>query len=102
MVQFTLPRNSKVEKGKAWNPPPAGAQEGRWREYRIYRFDPDTGENPRLDTYWVDMNDCGPKGLDALSKIVRQAITETANLCFHRVPLPPPYRLSSVRVKNSS
>jgi succinate dehydrogenase / fumarate reductase iron-sulfur subunit len=66
MVQFTLPRNSKVEKGKAWNPPPSGAKEGRWREYRIYRFDPETGENPRLDTYWVDMNECGPMVLDAL------------------------------------
>jgi len=66
MVQFTLPKNSKVKKGKAWNPPPAGAEEGRWREYRIYRFDPETGENPHLDTYWVDMNECGPMVLDAL------------------------------------
>ena len=39
MVQFTLPKNSKVRQGKAWNPPPSGAKEGRWREYRIYRFD---------------------------------------------------------------
>src|SRR5581483_7063624 len=66
MVQFTLPRNSKVTKGKAWNPPPQGAEDGRWREYRIYRYDPETGENPRLDTYWVDMNECGPMVLDAL------------------------------------
>ena len=34
MVQFTLPKNSKVRKGKAWNPPPEGTQVGRWREYR--------------------------------------------------------------------
>ena len=67
MVQFTLPKNSKVKKGKAWNPPPEGAEVGRWREYRIYRFDPETGDNPRLDTYWVDMDDCGPMVLDALS-----------------------------------
>ena len=40
MVQFTLPKNSKVTTGKAWNPPPEGTQVGRWREYRIYRFDP--------------------------------------------------------------
>src|SRR6186713_380710 len=66
MVQFTLPKNSKVKKGKAWNPPPAGAEVGRWREYRIYRFDPETGENPRVDTYGVDMKDCGPMVLDAL------------------------------------
>jgi hypothetical protein len=66
MVQFTLPKNSKVKKGKAWNPPPQGAPVGRWREYRIYRYDPDTADNPRLDTYWVDMDDCGPMVLDAL------------------------------------
>src|SRR3990172_5012655 len=66
MVQFTLPKNSKVKRGKAWNPPPEGKEEGRWREYRVYRFDPDTGENPRVDTYWVDMDECGPMVLDAL------------------------------------
>ena len=66
MVQLTLPKNSKIRKGKEWNPPPDGAEKGRWREYRIYRFDPETGENPRLDTYWVDMNECGPMVLDAL------------------------------------
>jgi succinate dehydrogenase / fumarate reductase iron-sulfur subunit len=66
MVQFTLPKNSKVKQGKAWNPPPEGTQVGRWREYRIYRYDPDTPDNPRLDTYWVDMEECGPMVLDAL------------------------------------
>ena len=52
--------------GQGLNPPPEGAEKARYREYRIYRFDPDTGENPRLDTYWVDMNDCGPMVLDGL------------------------------------
>ena len=66
MVEFTLPKNSKVQPGKAWNPPPESAEAGRWREYRIYRFDPDKAENPRLDTYWVDMKECGPMVLDGL------------------------------------
>lgn len=66
MVQFTLPKNSKIKKGKAWNPPAKDADAGRWREYRIYRYDPETGDNPRVDTYWVDMDDCGPMILDAL------------------------------------
>ncbi|MGB6948244.1 MAG: succinate dehydrogenase iron-sulfur subunit, partial [Methyloceanibacter sp.] len=60
MVQFTLPQNSKVKPGKAWNSPPADAEKGRFREYRVYRFDPETEDNPRLDTYWVDVADCGP------------------------------------------
>ena len=51
MVEFTLPKNSRVTEGKSW-PPRAGAKGAR--EYRIYRWDPDTGTNPRMDTYQVD------------------------------------------------
>jgi hypothetical protein len=47
MVQLTLPKNSKTTKGKAWERP-AGAS--RVREFRIYRYDPDKTENPRVDT----------------------------------------------------
>jgi succinate dehydrogenase / fumarate reductase, iron-sulfur subunit len=32
----------------------------------IYRYDPDSDENPRLDTFEVDLDDCGPMVLDAL------------------------------------
>jgi succinate dehydrogenase / fumarate reductase iron-sulfur subunit len=63
MVEFTLPKNSKVTEGKAW-PAPAGAR--NLREYRVYRWNPDDGHNPRLDTYQVDLGDCGPMVLDAL------------------------------------
>jgi len=62
MVELTLPKNSKIKPGKTW-PKPAGA---RLREFRIYRYDPDTEANPRLDTYFVDLDDCGPMVLDAL------------------------------------
>ena len=63
MVELTLPRNSKVTPGKTW-PKPQGAS--NLREYRIYRWSPDDAENPRVDTYYVDMDDCGPMVLDAL------------------------------------
>jgi len=63
MAELTLPKNSRIMPGKTW-PKPAGAN--RLREYRIYRYDPDSGENPRLDTYFVDLDDCGPMILDAL------------------------------------
>ncbi|ODA68171.1 Succinate dehydrogenase iron-sulfur subunit [Methyloligella halotolerans] len=66
MVELTLPKNSKIKKGKTWNPPPKDAEKNRWREYKVYRYDPDTEENPRVDTYWVDTADCGPMVLDAL------------------------------------
>lgn len=63
MVELTLPKNSKVQTGKTW-PKPAGAK--TVREFRIYRWDPETKENPRIDTYFVDMDDCGPMVLDAI------------------------------------
>ena len=39
------------------------------RPFRIYRWDPDGGENPRIDTYEIDLDACGPMVLDALIKI---------------------------------
>ena len=63
MAELTLPKNSRIMPGKTW-PKPAGAT--RLKEYRIYRYDPDSGQNPRLDTYFIDRDDCGPMVLDAL------------------------------------
>ena len=66
MAEFTLPANSKVGPGKAF-PAPAGAK--RVRDFKIYRWDPDSGQTPRLDTYGIDLDACGPMVLDALIKI---------------------------------
>ncbi len=63
MVQFNLPKNSRPTPGKAW-PKPANAK--RLTEFRIYRWNPDDGVNPRIDVYYVDRDDCGPMVLDAL------------------------------------
>src|SRR5581483_3103075 len=63
MVQFTLPKNSRLAEGKTW-PKPASAK--RTTEFRIYRWNPEDGANPRIDTYYVDRDDCGPMVLDAL------------------------------------
>ena len=63
MVEFALPKNSKIKPGKHW-PRPEGAK--NVRTYRIYRWNPDDGENPRIDTYQVDTDKCGPMVLDAL------------------------------------
>ena len=55
------PRSSRARSGRS-RPAPRGL-----REYRVYRWDPDDGgANPRLDTYFVDLDDCGPMVLDAL------------------------------------
>jgi succinate dehydrogenase / fumarate reductase iron-sulfur subunit len=66
MAEFTLPKNSKIKgKGHTYRAPDAK----RTRKLRVYRWDPDTGENPRYDTYEVDLDTCGPMVLDALIKI---------------------------------
>jgi succinate dehydrogenase / fumarate reductase iron-sulfur subunit len=62
MAQFTLPKNSKLTEGKTW-PKPAGSNV---QAFRIYRWNPDDTANPRVDTYYVDRDDCGPMVLDAL------------------------------------
>jgi succinate dehydrogenase / fumarate reductase iron-sulfur subunit len=35
----------------------------------VYRYNPDDGQNPRVDTYDLDLDTCGPMVLDALIKI---------------------------------
>ena len=66
MVEFTLPPASRVVAGKTF-PAPEGAT--RVRQFQIYRFDPDSDGNPRLDTFEIDLDRCGPMVLDAMIKI---------------------------------
>ena len=66
MVQLTLPKNSKIGKGKH-HAAPAGAK--RVKSFRVYRYDPDSGGNPAWDTYDVDVDACGPMVLDVLIHI---------------------------------
>ena len=78
MVQLQLPRHSKVTRGKTWNNPQS--RHG-YKELRIYRWNPDDGLNPRIDTYWVERKTCGPMVLDALIKIKNEI---DATLTFRR------------------
>ena len=81
MVEFALPKNSKVTKGKTW-PHPTDVRDRRAvREFRIYRWNPEDGKNPRIDTYYVDTGDCGPMVLDALIWIKSKV---DATLTFRR------------------
>lgn len=66
MAQFRLPANSRVRKGQQFDAP-EGAK--NVRRFTVYRYDPDSGENPRMDSYDVDLADCGPMVLDVLIKI---------------------------------
>src|SRR3546814_13772513 len=66
--RFPVPRNfgvspgSRIERGRKW-PAPVGAS--RVKAFEIYRYDPDRGDNQRLDKFDVDLDDCGHMVLDA-------------------------------------
>lgn len=66
MVQFNLPKNSRVQPGKHY---PVDKQAKNVRVFAIYRWDPDQESQPRVDTYEVDLDNCGPMVLDVLLKI---------------------------------
>jgi len=78
MAEFALPANSKIGVGKRW---PASEGASRLREFRIYRWNPEDGKNPVIDTYAIDLDDCGPMVLDALIKIKNEVDT---TLTFRR------------------
>ncbi len=63
MAEFTLPKNSKVQKGKTFAEAEGATNK---KTFRIYRWEPDSGDNPRLDTYEINLDNCGPMILDAI------------------------------------
>jgi succinate dehydrogenase / fumarate reductase iron-sulfur subunit len=78
MVQLTLPKNSRIVPGKTWPKPKAA---GALKEFRVYRFDPEAGGNPRIDTFHIDTASSGPMVLDALIKIKNE---QDPSLAFRR------------------
>ena len=66
MFSLTVPFGAKIRPGKTVKAP-AGAK--RAKTFRVYRFDPDGDEPPRMDSFEIDLDDCGPMVLDALLKI---------------------------------
>ena len=65
MADLRLPKNSRVRVGRTHK----GKVGAETREFQIYRWDPDKNDNPRLDIYHVDLKNCGPMVLDAITKI---------------------------------
>ncbi|WP_368419551.1 succinate dehydrogenase iron-sulfur subunit, partial [Rhodovarius sp.] len=78
MATFTLPKNSTIGQGQVFKAEP-GAKDVR--AFKIYRWDPDTGDNPRTDTYELDLAQTGPMVLDALIKIKNEV---DSTLTFRR------------------
>ena len=78
MGEFILPANSKIRAGERHAGKPGAKQP---RIFKIYRWNPDDGQTPRLDSYEIDLADCGPMVLDALIKIKNEI---DATLTFRR------------------
>jgi len=78
MAEFSLPANSKIKEGRVFKAP---ADAKRVRSFKIYRWSPDDGQNPSVDTYELDLDACGPMVLDALIKIKNETDT---TLTFRR------------------
>lgn len=78
MVEFALPKNSKIGKGKVHKAPEGASNV---KEFHIYRWNPDDEANPVLDVFEVDLDDCGPMMLDALIKIKAE---QDSSLTFRR------------------
>ena len=77
MAEFTLPRNSRVGTGKTVK----AANAAKTRTFKVYRWNPDDGKNPQVDTFEVDMGSCGPMVLDGLIKIKNEM---DSTLAFRR------------------
>ena len=87
MAELTLPKNSQLTgKGKTYKADKsAGKKSGNgkkplYRTFKVYRYDPETPENPRVDSYEVDVSDVSMV-LDALIKIKSKT---DAGLAFRR------------------
>ena len=61
MVQFTLPANSKIGKGKIHK---AAVGAARMRRFRVYRWNPADGKRPQIDIFEIDIDHCGPMVLE--------------------------------------
>ena len=78
MAEFALPANSRMTKGQSHSAP---ASAKNVKTFQIYRWSPDDDANPRIDSFNIDLDDCGPMVLDALIKIKSE---QDSSLTFRR------------------
>ncbi|MFK7760732.1 MAG: succinate dehydrogenase iron-sulfur subunit [Candidatus Midichloriaceae bacterium] len=78
MVEFTLPKNSKIVKGKMHR---QSTKNNSTKLFEIYRYEPELNSNPRIDKFEIDLSKCGAMVLDALIKIKNEV---DSTLTFRR------------------
>ena len=79
MAEFSLPKNSKIKAGGKVHK--AAPDATNVKTFKVYRYDPDSGENPRYDKFEIDLDNCGPMVLDALLKMKNE---QDPSLTFRR------------------
>lgn len=79
MVEIVLPKNSRPTEGKTFKV--AGTDAKKTKVFRVYRWNPDAPDNPRYDSYEIDLAKCGPMVLDALIYIKNEV---DSTLTFRR------------------
>ena len=78
MAEFFLPKNSKIVEGIVYK---QSDEIENSKKIKVYRWDPEKNENPRIDTYVIVQKKCGPMVLDSLIKIKNEFDT---TLTFRR------------------
>ena len=78
MAEFRLPKNSRITDGITYK---ALADAAKVKTFKIYRWSPDDDAQPRIDSFEIDLDDCGPMVLDALIKIKNE---KDSSLTFRR------------------
>ncbi|MEM9704548.1 MAG: succinate dehydrogenase iron-sulfur subunit [Pseudomonadota bacterium] len=83
MVELTLPKNSQISgAGKVFKADrsKANGHTPQYRTFNVYRYDPEDGVNPRVDSYEIDVSDVSMV-LDAIIKIKNEV---DSSLTFRR------------------
>merc|ERR1711988_1105530 len=76
MAQLSLPKHSKVSEGKTFG------KDGKNKiVFNVYRWNRESGENPKIDKFFIDKSKLGPMVLDALMVIKN---TQDPSLTFRR------------------
>ena len=78
MAEFRLPKNSQITDGITHK---ASVDATQVKTFKIYRWSPDDDAQPRIDSFEIDLDDCGPMVLDALIKIKNE---KDSSLTFRR------------------
>ena len=80
MAEFRLPKNSRVEKGKEYIQSGCNISDNDTLKVLIYRYNPDLGNNPRIDIFYIKQDKSINMVLDLLIKIKNENYIDILSL----------------------